>query len=95
MYYFILGLYFFVVGFLFREMLDEVKTNPDSWWPITGALLVTLFWLPALIWWIVGLFSFRAASLWEKFAATIFEPPKAFEGYEAAMRKHYGKLKKE
>lgn len=68
--------YFFIAGFVLRHMLDEVKTGPSSWWPISGALLLSVFWLVLAVWALVNLFSYKTRCWYFKLASTIFEEQK-------------------
>ena len=70
--------YFFCAGILFRDMLDEVKTGPSSWWPITGALLLSVFWVVLVLWAVVNLFCRKTRWWYYKFAITIFEDEKPY-----------------
>lgn len=64
------AVYFFVGGSIFREMLDDVKLG---WWPIVGALLLSIFWIPFLLWCLINFRVEMTKEWYIKFAGTIFE----------------------
>jgi hypothetical protein len=64
------GIYFFIAGFTFRTMIEEVKTGT---WPVCGAILLSVCWIGLISWACLNLVCKTTERWYIKFASTIFE----------------------
>ncbi len=64
-----IAIYFFVGGMIFRDMFAELLPKT---WPLIGAFLLSMLWVPFFMWIATNLFCETTERWYLKLAKTIF-----------------------
>jgi hypothetical protein len=62
--------YFFMAGILFRDMIDDLRFG---YWPPIGGFILSILWLPMMVWSIINTYCQLTRMWWIKFAGSIFK----------------------
>lgn len=62
-------IYFWVAGCLFRDMIEDSEVGTL---PVIGIFIISLLWLPMIVWFLTMPYYPKSRQLWEKIAGRLF-----------------------